>query len=252
MTGKVDKTFFIVPDLQIPLHDEGFVYTLAECIRDHKRKHDEVITIGDELDFTSLGRWSEGTPLAYTRQLGTERDEWVEIAKALQVTSCIRSNHTDRLFATIMRKAPGLLDIPELELPAFMRLDQLGITWHPKGYNFAPHAWALHGDEAGLSQIAGTTARKLADKVGGKLTVCGHTHRLGLQPFTRGVNGTGLETSWAIETGHAMDTSKAHYAKTHNWQQGFTVIERVGNSLHPQVVPVVNRSFVYAQQEYRW
>lgn len=247
-----DKTFFIVPDLQIPLHDVRFVNAMAQAIADNKKPGDEVITIGDELDFTSLGRWSEGTPLAYTRALGKERDQWVQIAKDLTVDHVIRSNHTDRLFATIMRKAPGLLDLPELELPVFMRLDEIGAKWHPHGYQYSPGAWALHGDEAGLSQIAGTTARKLADKVGAKLLTCGHTHRLGLQPLTQGVNGIVNNVSYAIEVGHAMDLSKARYAKTHNWQQGFVVVRKVGRTLHPQIVPVTNKSFIFEGKVYKW
>ena len=101
----------LIPDLQIPLHDKQFVNALCQFTADHKKRITRVVTMGDELDFTSMGKWSESTPLAYTRKLGSERDQWIKIAEDLQVTDTIRSNHTDRLAAGIMRRLPGLLDL---------------------------------------------------------------------------------------------------------------------------------------------
>lgn len=240
---------FVVPDLQIPLHDRGFVRGLASVISDNHRRIKRVVTIGDELDFTSIGRWSEGTPLAYTNALGKERDEWVEIAQDLKVTDCIRSNHTDRLYNTIMRKVPGLLGVPEFELPNFMRLPELGIDWHPKGMR--DRDWIfLHGDEAGTSQIAGTTARNLVTKTGLNV-VNGHVHRAGVVPYTTSINGKVTRTLWGVEVGHAMDYKKVTYLKTMNWQQSFAVLYPVGTTYSPSLIPVMGRRFVFEGKEYK-
>lgn len=240
---------FVIPDLQIPLHDRGFVRGLASVISDNHRRIKRCITIGDELDFTSIGRWSEGTPLAYTNALGKERDMWVEVAKDLKVTDVIRSNHTDRLYNSIMRKVPGLLGVPEFELPNFMRLPELGINWHPKGLR--DRDWIfLHGDEAGTSQIAGTTARNLVQKTGLNV-VNGHVHRAGVVPYTTSINGKVTRTLWGVEVGHAMDYKKVTYLKTMNWQQAFAVLYPVGNTYSPSLIPVMGRRFVFEGKEYK-
>ncbi len=240
---------FVVPDLQIPLHDRGFVRGMASVIADNRRRIKRVCTIGDELDFTSVGKWSEGTPLAYTNALGKERDEWVEVAKDLKVTDVIRSNHTDRLYNAIMRKVPGLLGVPEFELPNFMRLPELGITWHPNGMR--DRDWIfLHGDEAGTSQIAGTTARNLVTKTGLNV-VNGHVHRAGVVPYTTSINGKVTRTLWGVEVGHAMDYKKVTYLKTMNWQQAFAVLYPVGTTYSPSLIPVMGRRFVFEGKEYK-
>ena len=250
MNDVAGSKVWVIPDLQIPLHDRRFVDAMALCIRENSEPGDRVVTIGDELDFTSIGRWSEGTPAAYTQALGKERDEWVAVATDLRVTDVIRSNHTDRLYTSIMRKVPGLLGVPEFELTNFMRLPELGIDFHPKGLRLKDWCF-LHGDEAGVSQIAGTTAKNLVTKVGLNV-VQGHTHRAGLVPHTTGVNGKITRTLWGMEVGHAMDTAKATYVKTHNWQQAWAVLYENGNTYTPHLMPVVRKSFIFEGIEYSW
>jgi len=241
---------FLIPDLQIPLQDKGFVDGMARCISDNHLRIDRVVTQGDELDFTSIGRWSDGTPLAYTRALGKERDEWVQVACDLQVTDTIRSNHTDRLYNNIMRKIPGLLDVPELELENFMRLPELGIRFHKDGLRIKD--WMiLHGDESGTSQIAGTTARNLVQKTGLNVS-CGHVHRAGLVPHTTSINGKVTRTLWGMEVGHAMSYKKVTYLRTMNWQQAWAVLYPTGNTYTPMLMPVVGKSFTFEGKKYSW
>ena len=240
----------LIPDLQVPLHDRRFVDALAQFVSDFRGRIERVVTMGDELDFTSIGRWSDGTPLAYTKALGKERDEWVQVATDLQVTDTIRSNHTDRLHTSIMRKIPGLLGTPEFELENFMRLPELGINWHPKGLRLKD--WMLlHGDESGTSQIAGTTARNLCAKTGLNVA-CGHVHRAGLVPHTTSINGSLTRTLWGMEVGHAMDYKKVTYLKTMNWQQSFAILYPNGKTFTPALIPVVNKSFIVEGEQYSW
>jgi hypothetical protein len=109
----------------------------------------------------------------------------------------------------------------------------------------------LHGDESGVSQVAGQTAANLVKKVGLSVA-CGHTHRLGLQPFSYGVHGKLVRTLWGFEVGNLMDVNKARYTKTHNWQQGFGILYVDGRKVHPVPVPIVNRSFVVEGKRYSW
>jgi hypothetical protein len=83
-----------VSDLQIPFHDRVAVRNVAQFIT--KFKPHEVVTIGDEIDFNTISKWSEGTPESYEQTLGDDRDEAVQVLYDLQVTTSIRSNHTDR------------------------------------------------------------------------------------------------------------------------------------------------------------
>ena len=245
------RRVWVVSDLQVPFHDARAVDALAQCIADLKQPDDIVLTIGDEMDFQTVSRWSAGTPLEYERSIGRDRDTTVQVLRDLQVQACIRSNHTDRLYHQVMRRLPGLLGLPELELQNFLRLPELGITFHNEAFRVAPGWVAMHGDEAGVSQVAGQTAAGLCKKVGMSV-VCGHTHRMGLQPYTTSVNGRVTRTLWGFEVGHLMDMRKAKYAKTHNWQQGFGLLYVDGNTVTPHPVPITNRSFVVEGEQWSW
>ena len=170
-----EKQIWVIPDLQIPYHDKRYVNELARVIADNRRSIDRIITIGDELDLSSLGRWSEGYREQFSKNLNRERNEWVRIAKELQVTDTIRSNHTDRLHKQIAAKIPSLDSLPELSLENFMRLPELGIRFHPKGLRVKDWLF-IHGDEGRTSQVGGMTA--VANTRATGLNICqGHTHR---------------------------------------------------------------------------
>ena len=82
--------------------------------------------------------------------------------------------------------------------------------------------------------------------------VCGHTHRLGLQPYTQSVNGRTTRTLFGFEVGNLMDMSKAKYSKTHNWQAGFGILYHDKNTVTPVPVPIINRSFIVEGVQYSW
>ena len=246
------KRVFLISDLQIPFHDPRATDAVAQCIADLKAKNDIVVTVGDEQDFQTIGRWALGTPLEWERSIGKDRDTTVQVLRDLQVDHMVRSNHTDRLFASVMRRLPGLMGLPELELENFWRLPELGITFHKEGYRVPGTDWiVLHGDESGLSQEAGKTAMNLAKKVGLSVA-CGHTHRLGLQAYTTGVNGKYVKTLFGFEVGNLMDMRKALYMKTHNWLQGFGILYVDGKHVTPMPVPIQNKSFIVEGQQWTW
>lgn len=245
------RRVWIISDLQVPYHDRKATAAVAQAIADMKGGNDLVVTAGDEIDLQTISRWSQGTALEWERSIGKDRDLTVQVLKDLQVQVCIRSNHTDRLFNSVMKRLPGLLGLPELELQNFLRLPELGITFSEEAYPVAPGWHLMHGDEAGMSQIAGQTAAGLVRKVGTSV-VCGHTHRLGLQPFTTSVNGKVTRTLYGFEVGNLMDMRQAKYAKTHNWQQGFGILYVDGNRVSPCPIPIERKSFVVEGVQYAW
>lgn len=240
-----------ISDLQVPYHDRKAVDAVAQCISDMKNDDDIVLTLGDEQDFQTISRWSTGTALEWERSIGKDRDATVQILRDLQVQHVIRSNHTDRLYNSIMRRLPGLLGLPEIEFENFMRLPELGIEFHREAFRVAPGWVAMHGDEAGMSQIAGQTAQGISKKVGMSCLV-GHSHRLGLQPYTQSVNGRATRTLYGFEAGNLMDMRKATYAKTHNWQSGFGLLYVDGQTVTPCPIPIEKKSFIVEGVQYKW
>ena len=234
------KRIICISDLQIPLQDMRAVNNVAAFIK--ATKPDTVVSVGDEMDMQTISRWAKGTPLEYERSISHDRDETVRILELLKVKHVIRSNHTDRLFNTVMMRTPGLLGLPELELPAFLRFDQLGITYHRKPYELAPGWLLAHGDEGSMSQTSGQTALGLA-KQWGKSVVCGHTHRAGLSHHTQSVytsSGMKNTTVWGLEVGNLMDQKKASYLKagSANWHHAFGYLDVDGRNVTPHLVPI--------------
>ncbi len=126
------KVKVIVSDLQVPYHDKRAVANVAKFIKAFKP--DDVVSVGDEMDMQTISRWSMGTPMEYERSIGRDRDATVQVLEDLQVTHMTRSNHTDRLYNTIMKRAPGLMGAPEFELENFLRLK----------HKLIPHIIELH------------------------------------------------------------------------------------------------------------
>jgi len=242
---------WLISDLQVPYCDYRAVDAVIDCVTEMRSPDDIVVTVGDEIDLPQISRWEQGRAGEWERTIGRDRDKTVEILAALGVDHCVRSNHTDRLFQSLLTRLPGLLGLPELELPNFLKFDELGITYHEEAFRVA-HDWVvMHGDEAGTSQVAGQTAWGLTQKVGMSVA-CGHTHRLGLRPFTQGVNGAVTRTLYGMEVGCLMDFRQATYAKTHNWQQGFGLLYVDGKKVSPVPVLIQDKSFVVEGHRFSW
>ena len=117
------KKIVILSDLQVPFEDVHVTQNIARFLKTFKP--DQTVTIGDEIDFQTISKWSEGTPQAYEQTLGDDRDRCVDLLWELGVTDCIRSNHTDRLYNIIMKKIPSFLSLPELRFEKFMKLTSM-------------------------------------------------------------------------------------------------------------------------------
>jgi hypothetical protein len=232
------KRTVVVPDLQVPYHDPVAVKNVAAYIK--AVRPDSVVTLGDEIDLPQISRWTENTPGWYEQTLAADRDEAVEVLWSLvehtKDAHMIRSNHTDRLYNVIMKKIPAFLALPELRFEKFMKLDELGITYHKKPYSVARGIIALHGDEQSVKPTPGLTALEAARRHGISV-ICGHTHRAGQSAFTEASGGKIGRILRGWEGGHLMDVRQAHYTKgTMNWQQAFIVIEEIGTNVQVSII----------------
>jgi predicted phosphodiesterase len=233
------KRWLVISDLQVPFHSAAAVKNVIKLAR--REKFDSILCVGDELDMQTISKWAQGTPLAYEQSLQDDREACREILWSIGEYSkefhIIRSNHTDRLYNTLL-KAPGLLSLPELQYPKFMGFADMGMTFHKFAYEFHP-GWILcHGDEGRTSNVAGGTALGLARKFG-KNVVAGHSHRLGLGAYSEAI-GSHYRPLYGVEVGNLMDRQKASYLRYSgaNWQGGFAILEAVGKTLTPTLVPV--------------
>ena len=216
------KKIVILSDLQVPFEDVHVVQNVARFLT--KFKPDQTVTIGDEIDFQTISKWSEGTPLAYEQTLAADRDRCVDLLWELGVTDCIRSNHTDRLYHTIMKKVPSFLSLPELKFEKFMKFDELGITFHKNPLTLAPNWIAVHGDHTPIKPQGGLSALEAARRHG-KNIISGHTHRAGRSSFTEASGGRLGRVLHGVEVGNLMDFRQASYTKgTANWQQAFAIM----------------------------
>jgi len=226
------KRIVILSDLQVPFEDIHLTQNIARFLKTFKP--DQTVTIGDEIDFQTISKWSEGTPQAYEQSLGDDRDRCVDLLWELGVTDCIRSNHTDRFDRYIERNAPALATLKGLKYTELIGIKDLGITWHEQPGLIAPNTILAHGDEGSLAQYAGGTAAKLVERMG-KNVVCGHTHRQGIIWRSTGLRGR-LEPLFGFEAGHLMAVRKAAYTRplnAPNWQMGFGMLEVSGSLVNP-------------------
>jgi predicted phosphodiesterase len=229
------KRIVVISDLQVPFHDERAVRNVAAFIR--KYKPDDVLCVGDEIDFQTISRWSSGRD-EWSGTIGRDRDRTVEVLSELQVQHLSRSNHSARLYNALSRRLPGLLGLPELTIEGFLKLKQLGITYHTKPYEFAPGWVMVHGDEQNIKPQGGLTALEAA-KRHGKSVVCGHTHRQGISSFSEASGGVLGRILTGFEVGHLMDEKQAYYTRgTMNWQKGFGLIYVDRKRVQPVAIPI--------------
>ena len=218
----IKKRYLVISDLQIPYHHEAAVKNLIKLVK--REKFDLVLNTGDELDMQSQSRWAQGTKLEWEGTLDADRNLAQNILYDLGTTDVTRSNHTDRLYTQIMRKIPSFLSLPELRFEKFMRLDELGITFHKKPYNIAPNWIAVHGDHTPIKSQGGLSALEAARRHG-KSVISGHTHRAGRSSFSEASGGRIGRVLHGVEVGNLMDFKQAAYTKgVANWQQAFAIM----------------------------
>jgi predicted phosphodiesterase len=228
------KRIVILSDLQVPFEDVHVVQNVARFLKVFKP--DQTVTIGDEIDFQTISKWSQGTPEEYSQSLGDDRDRCVDLLWELGVTDCIRSNHTDRLYNVIMRKIPSFLSLPELRFEKFMKFDELGITFHKTPLTLAPNWVAVHGDHTPIKPQGGLSALE-ASRRHGKNIISGHTHRAGRSSFTEASGGRVGRILHGVEVGNLMDFKQASYTKgSANWQQAFAIMYVKGKNVQVDLI----------------
>lgn len=240
-----------ISDTQIPLEDKRATRAVVQFIGSYKP--DEVIHIGDLMDYATPSRWSKGTREEFAGSVVEDSEaakkRFLEPLRKVYSgpVGVIEGNHDLRPRHYLEANAPALAEYDHsFSFTNLLDFDGYQIRHLPDMYEFAPGWVATHGHLGGisLSRIAGNTARNAAIKFNTSV-VMGHTHRLGKAPHVGGFNGRVKKHVTGVEIGNLMDMTKAQYLKqgTADWQQGFAVAYVDGNHVDVQPISINARKF---------
>ncbi len=228
-----------ISDIHIPYHDPHaweLVLNIAESLRP------TVINIlGDALDFCILSMFDKSTEQIKDGQLQENLDQWFHMVMQLKrrVIGCklryLPGNHEDRLRRYLMRN-PELYGLRALELPALMRLDELGIEYFDYEIQIVPGLLVgKHGDVV-RRDSAFSAKGELEKEKHSVSTITGHTHRLGTF-YVRHRHGV----IKAHENGCLCLLNPQYIKGIPNWQQGCTLVTHWGGELfHVEDIPFLN------------
>lgn len=232
-------TVMIYPDLQVPLHDKLYVERLIRVTKDIQP--DKICLIGDLSDSTEISRWVKGKPGEYTGQFQNACDKVAETSRAIRTAApeadiwLQDSNHDARIRDYLTEGAPALLGQRSMQVEELFGLRDNGIVYHRKPHEFLPGVISVHGHEESYSSVPGKYGLDAINRYG-KSVVYGHTHRPLLVTNSRGFDGR-LETQFAMNVGHAMDTLKVDYTKAGhmNWCRAFGLVHYDNGQLYPEL-----------------
>lgn len=244
------KRTVVVSDTQIPFDDRRALSAVIRFIGD--TQPDEVVHIGDLMDYPTPSRWTKGSAEEFRQRIKPDSEQakrrFLEPLRSVYdgPVGVHEGNHDRRPRDYLSKYAPALIEYEaEFRFETLLDFDGFGITVLPEFYHLAPGWVSTHGHRGGirLSQKASDTAYGAMLRFG-KSVVIGHTHRLGIKPQTFGYGGA-QTILWSMEVGNLMNMKLAQYLQgaTANWQSGFSLLTVEGRHVKPEIVPVVNGQF---------
>lgn len=243
------RTTLIVPDIQYPYHDDVVLQKILRVVRD--RQPDQIVQIGDGIDFPTVSQWSKGTAGEYADTLqehidGYRKDVLQPLRNASESSKMLwlEGNHDLRVRDFVRKYAAPLGPLRALEVPNLFALQDLDIEYVKGPVRIATNTLAIHGHESGgYCASASAWDTKFAKRYGSdKNFVFGHTH----QPFliTRAFGYSGrVSPRFTMNAGSIMDPVYASYVKdgSVSWQQSFAWLEDDGKRVWPELVTLVDR-----------
>lgn len=249
------KSIVVLPDIQFPFHNPRQVASVIRFIGEYQP--DEVVQIGDLMDYPQTGRWTKDTRAEFEGSVLKDSKKAVEQMLAplreeyAGPVTVLEGNHDLRPRTYLEKYAPALAETNVFDLDVLLEFEDYDINFVRDWYDFAPKWTFTHGHlgGVGISRYAGGTAMNLARKFQRSI-ICGHTHRQGVISETRGRPGQTTTIS-GVEVGHMMQPKAASYLKgaAGNWQAGFTVVHVDGKNVTTQLVPMNGNGFFNFQGE---
>jgi predicted phosphodiesterase len=206
----------VLPDIHIPGEDRAaLTWALAYTVR---LKPNHVILLGDVMDFRSLSRFPKSpAQTAALRQELKRGREWIalfeEVIRPARVTFLL-GNHEERVSKYLWKQAPELNCLPELAVPALLRVPERWKVVPYRGYVMEQGVMVTHGERYGRT----ATLSNLAEY--GCSVITGHSHRAVLVD-RRMPNGKILT---GVEAGCLCKLNQG-YSTTTNWVHALAVIQ---------------------------
>lgn len=246
----MSKSYVVISDTQCPFEDKKAMAAVIRFIGDYQP--DEVVHIGDVVDFPQPSRWTKGTRDEFEGSIFKDSEYTVKnLVQPLREVydgdiGFLEGNHDLRARTYLDKYAPALSGTKAFHMETLLEYEEHEIRKLPDFYKFAPGWVFTHGHLGGisLSRIAGNTALNAAKKLGVSV-VMGHTHRLGTGAHSTGYGGVINSTLTGMEVGNLMNMKDAGYLKgaAGNWQQGFGVVHVDGNHVQATPVRISGRKF---------
>lgn len=208
----------VIPDIHVPFHSVKAVDCMLKFATAYRP--DEVIQLGDLLDFYKISRYmkSPGRGQAVQVELDKASILLKNISKVSQAKTCslLIGNHEERLKKYLCNNAPSLTELRALELENLLGLT--GTNWSViKSSLFYQigSVYFTHGEF-----VTTHSALKHISKYD-ETIVHGHTHKIKCT-MHKGLNRT-IE-GWEIGCLAGLHTSE-EYQKMADWQHGFATVE---------------------------
>ncbi|MDA3643814.1 metallophosphoesterase [Saccharopolyspora indica] len=238
-----DKRIVVISDTQCPYEDTRALKAVIRFIGEYQP--DEVIHIGDVVDYPQPSRWTKGTRQEFEGSVFADSEYTIKnLIQPLREAyggeiGFHEGNHDERPRVYLDKYAPALSGPAYFNFEHLLEFENYEIRRLPEFNKVAPGWITTHGHRGGisLSRIAGNTALNAARKLDSNL-VMGHTHRLGIGSESRGRGGVITSRVTGMEVGNLMDQKKAGYLRggSANWQSGFGIIQVSGP--HVQATPI--------------
>jgi hypothetical protein len=243
------KSTMIIPDVQYPYHDDVVLHKLLAVA--HKYQPDQIVQIGDGIDFPTVSQWSKGTAGEYADTLqehidGYREDVLIPLREAAPAAdfTWLEGNHDLRVREFVKKYAAPLSPLRALDMHNLFQLDEVGVRYERGPLRIATNTLAVHGHEAGgYCASASAWDAKFAKRYGSdKSFVFGHTHQPFLVTRAFGYNGR-VSPRFTMNAGSIMDPVQASYVKdgSVSWQQSFAWLEDDGKRVWPELVTLVDR-----------
>ena len=253
------KRVVIISDTQLPYEDRRALNNVIKFIGDYQP--DQVIQIGDLMDYPTPSRWNKGTREEFAQLVREHSDygkrKFLEPLRAVYdgPIGILEGNHDLRPRTYLSQYAPALAEFEDvLRFEVLLDFDGFGVEKVPALTPVGPDTLLMHGHEKkGSSRLPAGLAFLHAEALDANV-VCGHTHKLGVRRHTRGYVGGKITTRWGFEVGCLMDRAKAQYlgeTGSVNWQLGFGLLYVGDHDVSPVAIDVRrDGSFVVEGERY--
>lgn len=252
------KTTLLIPDVQYPYHDKVALGKLIKVAADVQP--DQIVQIGDGIDFPQVSQWSKGTAGEYADTLQNHIDGFrTEVLTPLReaapkaAITWLEGNHDLRVRDFVKKYAAPLGPLRALEMPALFGLEDLAIKYERGPLRIGTNTYAIHGHESG-GYSASPTAwdTKFTKRYGSdKNFVFGHTHQPFLLTRAYGYGGK-VSPRFTMNVGSVMDPVAATYVKDGavSWVMSLGLLRDDGKRVWPELVTMVDRLFYVGGRRY--